>query len=56
VDQSPATAGSYGVQSIPTIIIFKKGAIVDEFVGLMQLNPLRQRFERHALPPTKETT
>jgi thioredoxin-like negative regulator of GroEL len=54
VDYGPQTAGSLGIRSIPTVIIFKNGRAVDKFVGLMQLNPLRERLERHALRQTKE--
>ena len=54
VDYGPQTARTYGIRSIPTAIIFKNGRAVDKFVGLMQLNPLRERLERHALPHTKE--
>ncbi|MHB0912450.1 MAG: thioredoxin [Armatimonadota bacterium] len=34
VDESPATAGKYGIMSIPTILVFKNGAVVDRFVGV----------------------
>ena len=33
VDESPEIAGRYGVQSIPTLIIFKGGQKVSELVG-----------------------
>jgi len=33
VDDSPQSAGAYGVQSIPTLMIFKGGEVVDRFVG-----------------------
>jgi thioredoxin 1 len=56
VDHSRAMANVYGIQSIPTVIIFKNGAAVDKFVGLMQLNPLRERLERHALHKPKEAS
>lgn len=32
-DQSPNTALAYGIQSIPTLMIFKGGEVVDRFVG-----------------------
>ena len=54
VDHGPQTAQAYGIRSIPTVIIFKNGRAVDKFVGLEQLNPLRQRLERHALRQAKE--
>jgi len=34
VDENKATAAKYGVRSIPTIILFKNGEIVQQFVGI----------------------
>ena len=34
VDQSPELAQRYGVMSVPTLIVFKSGAISDQFVGV----------------------
>lgn len=33
VDENQATPGKYGVRGIPTIILFKNGAILDQVVG-----------------------
>lgn len=33
VDESPSTASKYGIQSIPTVLIFKGGEMVDQFTG-----------------------
>lgn len=33
VDESPNTAGKYGIQSIPTLIVFKKGEEVNRSIG-----------------------
>lgn len=33
VDENPGIAGKYGIQSIPTLIVFKDGEISDSFVG-----------------------
>ena len=33
VDEQPEIAGRYGVQSIPTLMIFKGGQKVDELIG-----------------------
>jgi thioredoxin 1 len=33
VDEQPATAAQFGIQSIPTIKIFKNGQIVDQVIG-----------------------
>lgn len=33
VDQNPQTAAQFGIRSIPTMLIFKDGALVDRLVG-----------------------
>src|SRR5437879_11207872 len=33
VDENPGLAARYGIRSIPTILFFKKGAIVDRVLG-----------------------
>jgi thioredoxin 1 len=33
VEESPVTAGKYGVASLPTIMIFKAGAVAAKQVG-----------------------
>ena len=33
VDQNTATPGKHGIQSIPTVILFKDGEAVDKLVG-----------------------
>ena len=40
-DESPETAGSFGISSIPTNLFFKNGQVVDRLVGL---NP-KSRFQ-----------
>jgi thioredoxin 1 len=34
VDENPDLAVRYGIRSIPTILFFKQGAIVDRVVGV----------------------
>lgn len=34
IDEHPAIAAKFGVQSIPTIIVVKGGAVADTFVGI----------------------
>jgi thioredoxin 1 len=33
VDENPGLAARYGIQSIPTILFFKQGAVVDRVIG-----------------------
>jgi thioredoxin 1 len=44
VDENPAVASRYGIQSIPTLMIFKKGQVVDRIVGAQPAPVLRQRL------------
>jgi thioredoxin-like negative regulator of GroEL len=48
IDQNRQTAARYGVRSIPTVILFRNGKPVDGIVGLLPLNPLRQKLDRLA--------
>ncbi|HWT76924.1 MAG TPA: thioredoxin [Mobilitalea sp.] len=45
VDEEPETAGKYRVMSIPTLIIFKGGKVVDTIVGAVPKKVLREKLE-----------
>ena len=45
VDDNPRTAGSLGVQGIPTLLIFRAGKVVDRIVGAMPEPVLRGRVD-----------
>lgn len=45
-DANPATMVRLGVRSMPTILIFRDGEIVDRIVGIMAAAKLRERFDR----------
>jgi thioredoxin 1 len=47
VDENPRTAGRFGVMSIPTLLIFQDGKVVDQIVGAQPAGVLRQRLARH---------
>jgi thioredoxin 1 len=42
VDDAPGAAQTYGVSSIPTLMVFKGGEVVDRFVGIQAKNRLQQ--------------
>lgn len=45
VDNNPNTAMKYGIRSIPTLLIFKNGNIVDQIVGAVPKNTISQKLE-----------
>jgi thioredoxin 1 len=45
IDDNPDVAMNYGVNSIPTLMIFKKGEVVDRFVGLQSKSRLQQAID-----------
>jgi len=45
VDENPATAGQYGVMSIPTLIIFKNGQPVKQLVGVQSKEALVEELK-----------
>jgi len=48
VDYNTQTAIEYQIRSIPTVIMFRNGKMVDRIVGLIPLNPLKKKFDRLA--------
>ncbi len=42
VDDSTATAASYGISSIPTLMLFKGGEVVERFVGVQSKSRLQE--------------
>ena len=45
VDQSPEMAEKYGVQSIPTLIFFKDGEVVDNLLGFQSKENLTKKLD-----------
>ncbi len=45
IDDNPGAAQNYGVSSIPTLMIFKAGEVVDRFVGVQPKNRLQQAID-----------
>ena len=47
VDDNPMVAQRYGVTSIPTLMMFKNGQLVDRMVGAAPKNALQQFIDRN---------
>ncbi|MCD6147714.1 MAG: thioredoxin [Thermoplasmata archaeon] len=47
VDDNQEIAREFGIMSIPTLMIFKRGEMADMVVGVMAKDALRERIERH---------
>ena len=45
VDSSPGTAITYGVRSIPTLLIFKEGQPVGQIVGAVPKGALKKQID-----------
>ncbi len=43
VDENPMTASRYGIQSIPTMLLFKNGNQIDKLIGALP----KQEIVRH---------
>lgn len=48
VDENQETAGKYGVMSIPTLLLFKDGEIVEQVVGFQPKEALVELINQHA--------
>ena len=45
-DEEPALAGAWGVQGIPTVLVFRDGRLVDRWSGAVPRDALRDRLRR----------
>jgi thioredoxin 1 len=46
IDESPNIAAGFGVSSIPTIMIFKNGEVVERFVGVQPKKRLQEALDQ----------
>jgi len=42
VDENPTTPAKYGIKSIPTLIFFKEGKVLDKIVGIVPKSKLEE--------------
>lgn len=47
VAKGPKTAQKFGVMSVPTVLFFKQGQIVDRFVGLQARDKIVAMIDKH---------
>jgi thioredoxin 1 len=47
VDENPITANNFGIQSIPTIAIFKNGRNIDGFIGAVSKSQMHNGILSH---------
>jgi thioredoxin 1 len=53
VDASPDLAERYGVQSIPTLLVFKGGQVVDQRIGAVPKWELQRMLDVHVPAPVQ---
>jgi thioredoxin len=44
VDDNPQLAAQYGIRSIPTVLLFKEGQLVDQTVGVVSKQVLAEKL------------
>ncbi|HOS96219.1 MAG TPA: thioredoxin [Deltaproteobacteria bacterium] len=49
VDRNPTTASRYGVRSIPSLMFFKSGSVVETILGVHSPEELERRIQRIVL-------
>jgi thioredoxin 1 len=47
VDSNQQTAMQFGIRSIPTLLIFKSGKVVDQIVGAVPKQALSDKISKH---------
>ncbi|MEX2380985.1 MAG: thioredoxin [Opitutales bacterium] len=48
VDENGEVAAEYNVRAIPTLILFKDGAMVEQMVGMINKDELKSKITTHA--------
>ncbi len=47
VDEQSSLAAKFGVQSIPTLLLFKEGKVVEQFIGATTRDVLAKLIDKH---------
>jgi thioredoxin 1 len=48
VDENPRTTERYGIQGLPTLLVFRNGETTERRVGLMSREDVGRTLDRHA--------
>jgi thioredoxin len=48
VDENPQTAAQFSIQSIPTLLIFKDGKLIDRMIGVRPKHAIAERLAAYA--------
>ena len=51
IDQNPETAAAHGIRSIPTVLIFRGGQVIDRIAGLQPRARYEQALEAAGATP-----
>jgi len=46
VDDNPQIAAKYGINSIPSLLFFKSGQVVEQHTGLLPKAPLKSKIDK----------
>jgi thioredoxin 1 len=55
VDENGAVAAAFGVRSIPTLLVFKGGKVVDQQIGAVPQSRLAAILDQHVEAPAGQT-
>jgi len=47
VDENPLVAGQFGISSIPTLLLFKRGQAVNKIIGSVSKNKIAEMITSH---------
>jgi thioredoxin 1 len=47
VDENPRIAAQYGIRSIPSLLLFKDGQVVDQMVGAIPKNTIATKLDEY---------
>ncbi|WP_368489055.1 thioredoxin [Clostridium sp. BJN0013] len=47
VDENPVTTAQFKIGSIPTVMVFKDGSVVEQFIGFRPKDTIKDVLEKH---------